>query len=295
VVDIEWILLLRPFGKNLHKLSIRQPWAKPHFKALEHALSGDTGSDRRRRVTMAFAGADGIFILPPSEFDPEPGYPEARVVIQVVATALTTARPNKVLCLSTIGADAPNDNLLTQRTLMEQTLGTLGLPVTFLRPGWFMENAVWDVATARDEGVLHSFLQPANRAIAMVSTKDIGALAAELLQQNWTGTRVIELEGPAHVSPNDLAQSFADALGHPVRVEIVPRATWEALFRAQGAKNPLPRMRMLDGFNEGWIAFRDKGRSTKRGARRLPRLSRSLPQRLEKMTRPETAAFDHSL
>jgi hypothetical protein len=45
-----------------------------------------------------------------------------------VTTALTTARPNKVLCLSTIGADAPHDNLLTQRTLMEQTLGALGLP-----------------------------------------------------------------------------------------------------------------------------------------------------------------------
>jgi uncharacterized protein YbjT (DUF2867 family) len=228
------------------------------------------------QLSAAFAGADGVFILPPSEFDPEPGYPEARAVIEAVTTALTAARPNKVLCLSTIGADAPHDNLLTQRTLMEQALGTLGLPVTFLRPGWFMENAMWDVARARDEGVLHSFLQPADKAIAMVSTKDIGALAAELIQQDWTGTRVVELEGPARVSPNDLAQSFADALGHPVRVEIVPRASWEALFRSQGAKNPLPRMRMLDGFNEGWIEFHDRGRSAKKGSRTLSEAIRTL-------------------
>ncbi|WP_455824720.1 hypothetical protein [Pseudomonas graminis] len=26
-------------------------------------------------------------------------------------------------------------------------------------------------------------------------------------------------------------------------------------MRAQGAQNPLPRMRMVDGFNEGWICF----------------------------------------
>jgi len=30
------------------------------------------------------------------------------------------------------------------------------------------------------------------------------------------------------------------------------------LFRAQGMANPVPRMRMLDGFNEGWIAFKSE-------------------------------------
>jgi NAD(P)H dehydrogenase (quinone) len=40
-----------------------------------------------------------------------------------------------------------------------------------------------------------------------------------------------------------------------VSTQIVPRDKWEALFRAQGMGNPLPRMRMLDGFNEGWLSF----------------------------------------
>ncbi|HEY4253243.1 MAG TPA: NmrA family NAD(P)-binding protein [Roseomonas sp.] len=216
-------------------------------------------------LAEAFSGADGVFILPPSEFDPAPGYPEARAVISAVVAALTVARPRKVLCLSTIGADAPHDNLLAQRGLLEQALGGLDLPVTFLRPGWFMENALWDVAAARDEGVLRSVLQPAGRAIPMVATQDIGALAAELIRQDWSGSRIVELEGPARVSPNDLAQAFAVALGRPVRLEIVPRASWDALFRAQGARNPLPRIRMLDGFNEGWIAFRDQGRLAVKG------------------------------
>jgi uncharacterized protein YbjT (DUF2867 family) len=217
------------------------------------------------QLAAAFAGADGVFILPPSEFDPEPGYPAARAVIDAVTTAIIAARPSKVLCLSTIGADAPFDNLLTQRTLMEQALGALDIPVTFLRPAWFMENAAWDVAAARDEGVLRSFLQPADKVFPMVATKDIGALGAELIRQDWTGTRIVELEGPARVSANDLALTFAAALGHPVRVEIVPRASWEGLFRSQGTKNPLPRIRMLDGFNEGWIAFRDQGRLAVKG------------------------------
>jgi uncharacterized protein YbjT (DUF2867 family) len=99
----------------------------------------------------------------------------------------------------------------------------------------------------------------------MVATRDIGKLAAELIRQKWQGQRIVELDGPARVSPNDLAQAFSQVLGRPVRVETVPPATWEDLFRAQGVKNPRPRMRMLDGFNEGWIEFRDGGCAAVKG------------------------------
>ena len=101
-------------------------------------------------LTGAFGGATAVFILPPSEFDPEPGYPEAQAVIDSVVEALKVAKPKKVLCLSTIGADATYDNLLSQRTLMEAALRELPLPLTILRPAWFLDNAAWDVASARE-------------------------------------------------------------------------------------------------------------------------------------------------
>ena len=225
--------------------------------------------DDTASLTSAFRDAAGVFILPPSEFDPEPGFPEAKRVIAAVTAALAEARPGKVVCLSTIGADAPHENLLTPRGLMEQSLEEIGLPVTFLRPAWFMENALWDVPSARDEGVLHSFLQPADKLFPMVATQDIGRLAAALLREEWTGMRVVELEGPARVSPNDLARAFAMVLERPVRVETTPRQSWEQIFRSQGAQNPAPRIRMLDGFNEGWIEFSDQGRSAVKGATTL--------------------------
>jgi len=210
--------------------------------------------DDAQALTEAFKGATGVFILPPPGFDPQPGFPEARAVIAAVSQALQAAAPNKVLCLSTIGAQATEVNLLTQRTLMEQALSTLDIPVTFLRPAWFMENALYDVIAARETGVIHSFLQPLDKAVPMIATADIGTLAAQLLQQAWAGHRVVELEGQ-WVSPNDIAQGLSQVLGSDVRAEAVARDTWEALLRAQGAQNPLPRMRMVDGFNEGWICF----------------------------------------
>ena len=57
------------------------------------------------------------------------------------------------------------------------------------------------------------------------------------------------------MTPNQIADHFAKLIDRPVRMEAVPRESWEALFRSQGMKNPIPRMRMLDGFNEGWIDF----------------------------------------
>jgi NAD(P)H dehydrogenase (quinone) len=216
-------------------------------------------------LTAAFTGADGVFVLPPSEFDPAPGFPEARAVIATVKAALESARPNKVLCLSTIGAQATKSNLLTQRTLMEQALQELPMPVTFLRPGWFMENASWDVASARDQGMIASFLQPLDKPVPMIATADIGQVASKLLQQTWTGKRVVELEGPKRVSPLDLGTTFAKILGHDVRVEAVPRETWQELFESQGMRHPLPRMQMLDGFNEGWIDFEGGEANTIKG------------------------------
>jgi NAD(P)H dehydrogenase (quinone) len=206
-------------------------------------------------LAAAFEGAEGVFILPPSEFDPAPDFPEARAVIDAVMAALEWARPGKVVCLSTIGAQAAETNLLTQRTLMEKTLSTLPIPMTFLRPAWFMENSSWDVAPAMLQGVIPSFLQPLDRPMPMVATADIGKVAAGLLQVAWNGRRVIELEGPRRVTPNEIAATFAKLLDRSVRMEAVPRESWEALFKSQGMKNPIPRIRMLDGFNEGWIDF----------------------------------------
>jgi uncharacterized protein YbjT (DUF2867 family) len=227
-------------------------------------------------LTRAFAGAAGVFILLPPQFDPSPGFPEVRRILAAVQTALLAARPSRVVCLSTIGAQVRQSNLLSQLTLMEETLGTLPLPVTFLRPGWFMENALWDVAAARDQGVIQSFLQPLEKPVPMVATADVGRVAAELLQQEGQGRRVVELEGPSRVTPNQIAATFARILGRQVRAEAVPRESWASLFLAQGMNDPMPRIQMLDGFNEGWIEFEGIAADRLRGRVTLETVLRAL-------------------
>ena len=100
--------------------------------------------------------------------------------------------------------------------------------------------------------------------------------AAELLRESWTGRRVVELEGPQRISPDMIAESFARLLGRDVAMRIVPRDTWEELFRSQGMKNPTPRMQMIDGFNEEWICFEGAENEVRKGRVPLDTVLQSL-------------------
>src|SRR6476620_7150848 len=238
-----------------------RPWAD---KGCEVAVASIADADG---LTKAFSGVDGVFLMTPPDFDPEPGFPKTHEAIAAVKHALAAARPGNVVFLSTVGAHVAEFNLLNNSKITEEGLCTVPVPVAFLRAAWFMENASWDVEAAK-AGIIPSFLQPLDHPIPMVATADIGSTAANLLRDSWTGLRIVELEGPRRYSANDVAVGLAESVGHPVRMEPVPRDTWEALFRSQGMKHPLARIRMIDGFNKGWIDF--EGDSAEHRTGRIP-------------------------
>jgi NAD(P)H dehydrogenase (quinone) len=221
-------------------------------------------ADDSAALARAFAGADGVFLMNPPNYDSAPDFADSRRRAEASAKAIADVKPGRVVLLSTVGAQATEFNLLNWAQFYEPALAATGAPVALLRAAWFMENAAWDVAGAR-EGRFDSYLQPLDHAIEMVSVHDIGRTVADLLREDWSGVRTVELCGPRKYSANDEAAGFAAALGHPVEAVIVPRESWEATFRAQGMQNPQGRIRMLDGFNEGWIEFERQGAERRTG------------------------------
>ncbi|HXN97836.1 MAG TPA: NAD(P)H-binding protein [Candidatus Acidoferrales bacterium] len=226
-----------------------QVWAS---KGASVAVADMTDGDGLRR---AIAGSEAVFVMLPPLFDPSPGFPEAKGLIDSLSAALRQSEAKRIVALSTIGAHVTRPNLLNALHMMEESFRQLPMPVTFLRPGWFMENHAGDVGSAMSAGIIQSYLQPIEHALPMIATKDIGALAGTLLLESWSGKRVVELEAKTRVSSADIAATLTDILGKPVKAEPVPRARWEEVFRAQGMKNPTPRIQMIEGFNEGWIEF----------------------------------------
>lgn len=246
-----------------------RPWAA---RGCEVAVASSTDADA---LAKAFAGTKGVFFMTPPNFDPAPGFPESVKIVAAVTAAIEKAKPGKVVFLSTVGAHVAEPNLLNNSKITEEGLRNVSVPIALMRAAWFMENAAWDVDAAK-AGTIHSFLHPLDHKIPMVATQDIGRTIADLLRETWVGARVIELEGPERYCANDIAAGFARALGHVVRVDPVPRESWETLFRSQGMQFPLPRIRMLDGFNEGWIDFENNSAEKRKGMVSLDTVLRKL-------------------
>ena len=81
------------------------------------------------------------------------------------------------------------------------------------------------------------------------------------------------------MTPDEVAHTFAEVLGRHVRMDAVRRETWEQLFRSQGMKNPIPRIRMLEGFNAGWIEFENGGAGSRKGEVALKSVLQTMVER----------------
>jgi NAD(P)H dehydrogenase (quinone) len=214
--------------------------------------------DDPNALASAFSGTDGVFVMVPPNFAPAPGFPEIRKTLASYHAALAKALPKKAVFLSSIGAEQTSGlGLITGSHLLEQTLGDLPIALAFLRAGWFMENHAWDVTTAKSEGKIFSNLYPLDRKFSLVATSDIGKAGADVLRQEWTGARYIEVVGPEQYSPNDIARALSGALGRTIEAVAVPREKWTEFFVGQGMPKGRtdPRAEMVDGFNSGWIHF----------------------------------------
>ena len=245
-------------------------------KGCELAFAKSTDADA---LAKAFQGAEGAFVMLPPIFDPQEGFPEVYQNIEALYQALLTAQPKRAVVLSTIGAHVTRPNLLRPLHDMEQKLGALPMPTTFLRAGWFMENFSWDVTPAKETGVVPSFLHPLDKRFPMIATEDIGRIAAKSLIEGWDGHQVVELEGPKRISPNEVAAAFSRLFGREIRMQVVPRNSWGSTFKAFGMKNPTPRMQMLDGFNDGWIDFEHGEANSIKGRVSLDQVLSSLLQK----------------
>jgi len=218
----------------------------------------------------AFRGAQGVFVMVPSNFAPEPGFPEAKAVAAGLRQALERAKPERIVALSSVGGHRTSGlGLITQCHILEQALLPLRIPKAFVRAAWFLENFQWNIASARKQGEIASFLHPLDRPFPMVATEDIGRLAARVLQETWSGNRFLELEGPQRYSQLDAAATFSRLLGRPVAPKPILREEWQALFESQGTApdRTAPRIEMLDGFNSGWIDFEKTGTEHFKGDR----------------------------
>src|SRR5258707_11351421 len=77
-------------------------------RGCEVALADITDADA---LTRAFENTDGVFLMLPPLYDPEPGFPTVHAALAATRAAIEAARPGRVVFLSTVGAHVAEPNL----------------------------------------------------------------------------------------------------------------------------------------------------------------------------------------
>ena len=102
------------------------------------------------------------------------------------------------------------------------------------------------------------FYAPLERKFPLVATRDIGLAGARVLQESWTGVRVLEVDGPeGGTDLHETAAAFGRALDREVKAVQLPEAAWQSVLEGMGM--PADRtglyIEMVKSFNSGWIHF----------------------------------------
>lgn len=207
-------------------------------------------------IAAALSNASGAFLLSPAPVSGDP-YRRADEIGAALARAVRGAGLPKVVALSSIGAQhKTGTGIIATLNSLEQHLRGAAPAIAFLRPGYFVETWGEVAQAAVNEGVLPTFLEPAQR-IPMVSTVDVGWAAARLLVEDFSGERVVELTGPHTWSANDVAAAFSRVLDRTVQAAFVPIEDRASVLAREGVPADVAEalLGMYEGLANGHVTF----------------------------------------
>lgn len=208
-------------------------------------------------LTAALRGAAGAYLLNP----PNPAATDLLKNAAGVATALRAAISQSgvghVVVLSSISAQLDSGTgPIVSAHHVEQALGPLKTPLTFLRASYFMENLLANLHPMQTQGVLPVMFDPALR-FDMVATADIGAAAAQLLREGKAAPKIYELAGPEQRTLADAAKVFSAALHKPIALAPVPPEAQVGVLKSVGLNDAWAAAyaEFSAAFGKGKIAF----------------------------------------
>jgi len=216
--------------------------------------------DDEAALTRALSGTKGAYVLLPPDAVTTDFFGSRARMIDAIARAAVNARLPHLVLLSSIGAHLPKGHgPIGALYQAERRFETLGIGTTFVRASYFLENYGAGLPAAKNDGVLPSFL-PANLTHAVVTTPDIGRTAAQALLDGPRGRRVVELSGPADVTPADVAAALTELLARAVNVAEAPLDAVVPTFMSFGMSQQMAELyREMYASFIGGITWEGKG------------------------------------
>jgi uncharacterized protein YbjT (DUF2867 family) len=169
-------------------------------------------------LDAAMADCDHLYLVSP----PSPRQP---VQEQNVIDAAKRAGISHVVKQTVLGAD-PEASMAFGRWhgQVEQHLVQSGLAYTLVRPHSFMQNFLLSAQPVADQGVLYGMTGDGRTSYS--DTRDIAAVAAQVLTSPGHEGQRYTLTGPEALSAAEVAERLSAAIGGPVRYVDLPAAAF---------------------------------------------------------------------
>ncbi|MCH7584402.1 MAG: SDR family oxidoreductase [Acidobacteria bacterium] len=166
-------------------------------------------------LDQATAGVDKVFSLTP----PNPDQVEQANAI--TAAAQRSPGEPHVVRLSVMKSSTSAPSIVSaQHGEIDIVLRDSGLPVTFLKPNFFMQNTLLGAGTVGEQGVIYHAM--GDGKLGMIDARDIADVAVEVLTTDGHEGKGYTLTGPESISFAQLAVQLSEVVGREVQAVDVP-------------------------------------------------------------------------
>ncbi|MVA76883.1 NAD(P)H-binding protein [Auraticoccus sp. F435] len=200
-------------------------------------------------VVAATAGVDSLFWLQPDTGAEDP-VEQHRVLARIAARAVTEHRIQRVVLVSSVGAEARGGfGDIDGLAAAEQVLADAAPSLCVLRCGYFFTNLLTAVDDLRAGRLATTF--PLDLALAWVHPRDVAEVAAlRLVSPGWHGLVHQAVHGPQDLDHRQVAALLSRVLRRPVEAVQLEEEQVAAELRSFGMGEA--RVQALLGMSRGF-------------------------------------------
>ncbi|MEL6821207.1 MAG: SDR family oxidoreductase [Calditrichota bacterium] len=236
-VGSELVKLLQFSGQNVVRAT-----SKKELEEDQVHVNLQTGEG----ISEAFVDIDRAFFLTPA------GHVNPQKITGKLVDAAKANGVQKVVLMTAMGVDADDNIPLRQAEII---LEKSGLNYNIIRPNWFMQNfnSYWIAGILQHQKI---FLPVGDARGSFIDTRDIAAVAAELLVTDSRNNEAFNLTGEESLNHTEVAEILSEVTGKTITYEdIPPSAMKESLLEAGMSKEYTELLLgILEAFKLGYSA-----------------------------------------